>query len=121
VRDVGRAVRLALQKDVSGQVFNICEDRTYSMRLWSEAILDAAGSSAELVRVRDEALPEDLRFTGTVTQHILASGKKAKAMLGWQTSDPIESLRTTVSWHLDHPPADADANFDADDRALASV
>jgi nucleoside-diphosphate-sugar epimerase len=119
VRDVGRAVRLALQKDVAGEVFNICEDRTYSMRMWSQAILDAAGSDAELVRVRDEELPEDLKFTGTMPQHIAASGKKARAMLGWQTSDPMETLGTAVRWHLEHPPADADANFDADDRALA--
>jgi nucleoside-diphosphate-sugar epimerase len=121
VGDVGRAVRLALQKDVAGQVFNICEDRTYSMRMWSEAILDAAGSSAELVRVRDDVLPEDLKFTGTVTQHIAASGKKARAMLGWQTSDPMEMLRTTVRWHLANPPADASSDFEADDRALASL
>jgi nucleoside-diphosphate-sugar epimerase len=121
VRDVGRAVRLALQKDVAGEVFNICEDRTYSMRMWSQAILDAAGSEAELVRVRDDALPEDLKFTGTMTQHIAASGKKARAMLGWETSDPLESLRTTVRWHLAHPPDDATAGFDADDLALATL
>ena len=121
VGDVGRAVRLALEKDASGQVFNICEDRTYSMRMWSQAILDAAGSNAQLVRVRDEVLPEDLKFTGTVTQHIAASGKKAKALLGWETSDPLETLRTTVKWHLANPPADASTDFDADDRALASL
>ena len=118
VGDVGRAVRLALHKDVSGQVFNICEDRTFSMRMWSEAILEAAGSGADLVRVRDEVLPEDLKFTGTMTQHIAASGKKARAMLGWQTSDPMATLRSTVQWHLAHPPADASTDFDADDRAL---
>jgi nucleoside-diphosphate-sugar epimerase len=121
VRDVGRAVKLSIEKDVRGHVFNICEDRTYSMRMWSQAILDAAGSSAQLVRVRDDALPEDLKSTGTMTQHIAASGKRAKAMLGWQTSDPIETLGATVRWHLAHPPADADPNFDHDDRALASL
>jgi len=121
VRDVGRAVRLALEKDVRGQVFNICEDRTYSMRMWSQAILDAAGSSAQLVPVRDEALPEDLKSTGTMSQHIAASGKKAKAMLGWETSDPIETLGATVRWHLANPPPDASTDFEADDRALATV
>jgi len=121
VRDVGRAVLLALRHEVGGEVFNICEDRTYSMRMWSQAILDAASSEAELVRVADDQLPEDLKATGTMTQHIAASGKKARAMLGWQTSDPMETLRTTVRWHLAHPPADADTNFEADDRALASL
>jgi nucleoside-diphosphate-sugar epimerase len=121
VRDVGRAVRLALQKDVAGEIFNICEDRTYSMRMWSQAILEAAGSDAELVRVRDEALPEDLKFTGTMPQHIAASGKKARAMLGWDTSDPMETLRATVRWHLAHPPDDRGADFAADDLALATL
>jgi nucleoside-diphosphate-sugar epimerase len=121
VRDVGRAVRLALTNDVRGEVFNICEDRTYSMRMWSQAILEAAGSDAELVRVRDDVLPEDLKFTGTMSQHIAASGKKARAMLGWTTSDPMETLRTSVQWHLANPPTEASEDFDADNRALATV
>ena len=120
VRDVGRAVRIALAKPVAGEVMNVCEDRTYSMRMWSQAILDAAGSRAELVRVPDEALPEDLKPTGTMSQHIAASAKKARALLGWTTSDPFETLHTTVRWHLENPPADASTDFEADDRALAS-
>jgi nucleoside-diphosphate-sugar epimerase len=120
VRDVGRAVRLALTHDVRGEVFNICEDRTYSMRMWSQAILEAAGSDAELVRVGDDVLPEDLKFTGTMSQHIAASGKKARAMLGWTTSDPMATLRTSVQWHLANPPADASDDFSADDKALVS-
>jgi nucleoside-diphosphate-sugar epimerase len=121
VRDVGRAVQLALQKEVAGEVMNICEDRTYSMRMWSQMILDAAGSDAQLVRVADEALPEDLKLTGTVSQHIAASARKARALLGWTTSDPFETLRTTVRWHLDHPPEEDSADFSADDRALEAV
>ena len=121
VRDVGRAVRLALTRPVEGEVMNICEDRTYSMRMWSHAILEAAGSDAQLVRVPDDALPEDLKPTGTMSQHIAASARKARSLLGWSTSDPFDTLRTTVRWHLDNPPEDASADFAADDRALASV
>lgn len=121
VRDVARAVRLALElPDVSG-VFNICEDRTYSMRMWAQMILDAAESKAELVRVSDDLLPEDLKLTATVLQHIAATARKAREKLGWTTSDPFETLRTTVRWHLAHPPATTDQDFAADDRALASV
>src|SRR2546428_24764 len=104
VRDVARAVSLALQNPVAG-VMNICEDRTYSMRKWSEMILNAAGSSAELVRVRDELLPEDLKETGTMSQHIAVTARKARALLGWEPSDPEETLRTTVRWHLENPTA----------------
>jgi nucleoside-diphosphate-sugar epimerase len=121
VRDVARAVRLALEAPDGGGVFNVCEDRSYSMRLWSQMIVDAAGSKARLVRVPDEALPEDLKLTGTVLQHIAATARKAREVLGWTTSDPFESLRTTVQWHLAHPPANASEDFAADDRALDSV
>jgi len=71
--------------------------------------------------VRDDVLPEDLKSTGTLSQHISASAQKARSMLGWTTSDPAESLRTTVRWHLANPPAKSDPDFSADDLALASV
>ncbi|HEV1991651.1 MAG TPA: NAD-dependent epimerase/dehydratase family protein [Candidatus Dormibacteraeota bacterium] len=122
VRDIARGVHLILQTPAAaGQVFNLCEDRTYSMRMWSRMILVAAGSDAELVRVADDLLPEDLKATGTMTQHIAASARKAKSMLRWTTSDPEASLRTTVRWHIAHPPTNPDPDFSADDRALASV
>ncbi|HEV2034835.1 MAG TPA: NAD-dependent epimerase/dehydratase family protein [Candidatus Dormibacteraeota bacterium] len=122
VRDVARGVRLALESSAaSSEVLNLCEDRSFSMRLWAHMILDAAGFDAELVRVADEVLPEDLKPTGTMTQHIAASGRKARALLGWTTSDPTETLRTTVRWHLDHPPVEQNLDFSADDKALATT
>jgi nucleoside-diphosphate-sugar epimerase len=121
VGDVARAVRLALGKDVQGEVMNVCEDRTFSVGLWSRMILEAAGSEAELVRVPDAALPEDLKLTGTMPQHVLASAHKARRLLGWTTSDPFETLRATVQWHLAHPPEEASTDFADDDRALAAV
>ena len=120
VGDVGRAVERCLETSGSaGQVLNVCEDRTYSMRMWSQMILGAAGSAAQLVRVPDEALPDDLAETGTMSQNIACSAHKARVMLRWQTSDPFETLRSTVGWHLAHQPDDEDADFGADDRALA--
>ena len=125
VRDVARAVRLALETPRVSGVFNVCEDRTYSMRMWARMILAAAGSGAELVHVPDDRLPEDLKLTGTVRQHIIASARKARERLGWTTSNPFETLRTTVRWHLEHPPvappAGAGQDFAEDDRALVPV
>jgi nucleoside-diphosphate-sugar epimerase len=84
-------------------------------------ILEAAGSSAELVRVADEVLPEDLKTTGTMTQHVAASARRARKLLGWTTSDPAETLRATVRWHLAHPPSKPDLDFSPDDRALETA
>lgn len=122
VRDMARGARLALESSsTAGMTLNLCEDRTFSMAMWSRMILDAAGSDAELVRVADEVLPEDLKATGTMTQHIAASACRARTLLGWSTSDPGETLRTTVRWHVAHPPPESGIDFGPDDRALASV
>lgn len=121
VRDIARAIRLALDRPAVSGVLNLCEDKTYSVRLWAQMILDAAGSDAELVRVPDDKLPDDLQETGNRSQHVAASAHKARSVLGWTTSDPTESLRTTVRWHLEHPPSNANEDFAADDRALAAV
>ena len=121
VRDVAHGVHLALKTPAAaGHVLNLCEDLTYSVGMWSRMILDAAGSTAELVRVPDDQLPADLEATGSMSQHIVVSSRKARDMLGWTTSDPEQTLRTTVRWHLDHPPADPDLDFADDDRALHS-
>jgi nucleoside-diphosphate-sugar epimerase len=122
VKDIAHGVHLVLKTpDAAGQVFNLCEDRTYSMRMWSRMILDSAGSSAELVPVAEELLPEDLKPTGTMSQHIACSAQKARSVLGWTTSDPAESLQTTVSWHLANPPPNPDLDFSADNLALGTV
>jgi nucleoside-diphosphate-sugar epimerase len=122
VRDIARGARLTLESTAgTGEVLNLCEDRTFSMGMWSRMILEAAGSDAELVRVADDRLPEDLKPTGTMTQHIPASAFKARAMLGWTTTDPIATLRTTVAWHLENPPADPELDFTGDDRALEAA
>lgn len=122
VRDVARGARLALEHPgAAGEVLNLCEDRTYSVRMWARMILEAAGSDAELVSVPDRLLAEDLTETGNMSQHITATAAKARALLGWQTSDPLESLRVTVLWHLANPPPEPDLDFAADDRALAEA
>jgi nucleoside-diphosphate-sugar epimerase len=119
VRDIARGTKLVLESPATGgMALNLCEDRTFSIRMWSRMILDAAGSDAELVRVEDAALPEDLKATGTMSQHVAASAHRARAMLGWTTSDPFETLRTTVQWHVANPPPDGDPDFSADDAAL---
>ena len=122
VRDLARGIRLALESDLArGEALNLCEDRTYSVGLWSRMILEAAGSDAELVRVADDALPPDLQETGSLSQHILATSMKARTLLGWSTTDPAECLRASVAWHLANPPEEPDPDFGPDDHALETV
>ena len=46
---------------------------------------------------------------------------EAATLLGWRPSDPAETIPVSVRWHLENPPAEADGDFSADDRALAAA
>jgi nucleoside-diphosphate-sugar epimerase len=122
VRDVAAGVRLALESEATvGEVLNLGESRTWSMLLWARHVLEAADSTAELVRVPDVLLPDDLEELGTFAQHLLFDSSKARDLLGWSETDPHEALRRSVAWHLANPPDGAPDDFAADDRALAAA
>jgi nucleoside-diphosphate-sugar epimerase len=122
VRDVAAGIRLALESEACvAEVLNLGEARTWSMGLWARHVLEAAGADAELTRVPDVLLPDDLKLLGTIPQHLLVDSSKARDLLGWTETDPHEALHRSVAWHLANPPQDADADFAADDRALAAA
>lgn len=119
--DVAQAVLAALTSARSaGECLNIVEDQTSPMRLFCEQVISATGASLELVRVPDQMLPPDLKDTGALSQHLLASPAKARQMLGWRDTADHHVLRQVVTWHLDHPPGNPDSDFSADDTALAA-
>lgn len=120
VRDVARAVRLAAEhRDLAGLILNIGEGHTGTIEQWMRAILAAAGSDAELVRVADDAVPDDLSLTRSFAQHLLVSSARARDLLGFRDTPPDEALGHSVRWHLAHPPPDSSPDFSADDQALA--
>lgn len=124
VRDLAAGVRLALESDrAAGEVFNLGEARSASIGLWLRWIVEAAGAEVELVRVPDEAVPDDLMLTRSLSQHLLVDTAKARAVLGYGDTDPREAVHRSVRWHLEHPPAPdgAPERFAADDRALAAA
>jgi nucleoside-diphosphate-sugar epimerase len=105
VRDVARAIRLAVETGAGeGMALNVGERRTLPMVAWARAILDAAGSDAELVVVPDDQLTPEATLTGARSQHVLVDSSKARRLLGWSDSDPREALKASVQWHLAHPP-----------------
>ena len=124
VGDVGRAARLAVEAPadgVEGEIFNICEEKTWPMSRVAQEILDAAGSDAELVRVPNDAVPEDLGVTGYLPQHFLVSSDKARRVLGFTDTPREDAMAATVAWHLGNPPPappDGAPGFEADDAAL---
>jgi len=123
VGDVASAVLAALDRApaASGQVFNVGDLATDTVRDYAHRILAAAGHDAELVTVPEAHLPEDLEDTKSIAQHFLVDSRKAATVLGWRPTDPASTVPVSVAWHLAHPPADSDPDFSPDDRALAAV
>jgi nucleoside-diphosphate-sugar epimerase len=120
--ELARGIRLALEHPAAaGEVFNLCEAQCAPLRLWTEQIIAAASADLALVRVPDEALPEDLKITGEIAQPWLTSPAKAQALLGWLHRNPSDCVRESVNWHLQHPLDSGDGDFDADDRALSTA
>jgi nucleoside-diphosphate-sugar epimerase len=123
VGDVATAVLATLDRPsaASGQVFNVGDLTTGTVRDWALAILAAAGSGASLVSAPEDLVPPDLEDTRSVAQHFLVDSRKAATVLGWRPSDPAETIPVSVRWHLENPPAEVDEDFSADDRALAAA
>lgn len=120
VDDAAQAVRLALTNDgAGGEIFNVCERRTLTVRQWAERIAETANAEIELVTVSDPDVPEDLETTRAIAQHFVCDAAKARGLLGFRETDPDEALARSVAWHLAHPPA-SDGDFAADDAALAT-
>jgi nucleoside-diphosphate-sugar epimerase len=123
VGDVAAAVLAVLDRPerAAGEVFNVAETASRTVRGWMQQILDAAGSVAQLVAVPDDVLPPDLVMSRSVAQHLLVDAAKLRTLLGWQPSRPEASMSASVRWHLDHPPPEPDEDFTADDEALAAA
>lgn len=122
VADVASAVLAALAAPAAaaGQVFNVGELATDTMREYAQRILRSTGYDAELVTVPDGDVPADLAVTRSVAQDFLCDSGKLARTLSWRPTDPELAAGRSVRWHLAHPPPEsADADFTADDHALA--
>lgn len=123
VRDIARGtVQAAADPSTAGEIFNLGEESSWTVRQWAAKIIEAADSSAELVAVPDSSLPPDMQLTGgEIAQHVLVSSAKARTWFGYTDTDPMVALRASVAWHMKNPPENPDADFSADDAALAVV
>ena len=118
--EIARGLRLAAESGLKGEVFNLAEPECAPIRAWVEQILLAADSDAELVRVPDGDLPEDLLLTGEIPQPWWVDTTKAATRLGWVHEPWRGCVERSVRWHLEHPPEPkpGDDDFSADDTAL---
>jgi nucleoside-diphosphate-sugar epimerase len=121
--EIARAIRLAAERAASGaegEIFNLAERETATVRLWIQEILAVAGHEAELVRVPEDQVPDDLGFTAEFPQPLLMDCSKAERELGWVHAPWQECVSKSVRWHLANPPQEV-PSFAADDAALAAA
>jgi nucleoside-diphosphate-sugar epimerase len=123
VGDVASAVLAALDRPAAaaGQVFNVCDPATDTVRDHASRILAAAGYEADLVTVPDALVPGDMDETKSIAQHLLTDSRKAITLLDWRPTDPALTIPISVRWHLANPPSDPSQDFSPDDRALAAA
>ena len=105
----------------AGQVFNVGDPVTDTVRDYAGQILAAAGYPAELVTVPEPLVPDDMEATKSIAQHLLVDSSKAMTRLGWRPTNPAHTIPVSVRWHLANPPAHPDQDFSPDDRALAAA
>jgi nucleoside-diphosphate-sugar epimerase len=117
--ELARGLRLAAENAGAGEVFNLAERTCAPIHLWVEQILEAADHEAELVRVPEDQLPEDLAITGEIPQPWMMDAAKAAQQLGWVHAPAAECVANSVRWHLNNPPPEDPENFTADDVAFA--
>jgi nucleoside-diphosphate-sugar epimerase len=132
ISDVAVAVRIALESAPSGEVYNVSESGTWTIRLLAQKIAEAAGAQMEFVTVGDDRLPADLQITATIGQPLLVDSYKLRSSLGWIETDPEVALHRAVAWELSNTAGDdylefrrdrlggEPADFSQDDEALRS-
>lgn len=120
VGDVASAVLAVLDNPAAaaGEIFNVGDLATDTVRDYARRILMAAGHDAELVTVPDSVLPADLEITKATPQHFLGDCGKLTRSVDWCPGDAGDGIIRSVEWHLNNPPDAASGDFAADDRAL---
>jgi len=122
VTDVASAVEATLRApQARGQVVNLAEPDPVDIRTWMLQIGRGVGTDVDLVRVPDDALPDDLLLTGRRAQHVVVDVTRAHALLGWRPVNVEQRVADSARWHVEHDPCPpwTDQDEARDERALA--
>ncbi len=98
VEDLADAfVRTAARPALRGAVLNVASGEEHAIRDVADRIVRLTGASIHLRAGARSARPGDL-------QHLVGGTDRARRMLGWQASVPLdEGLARTVAWYREHP------------------
>ena len=126
VENVAHAIALAATSDRSaGRIYNVCEEPSVSELAWRSNIAQAMKWPMEFVTLPKERTPKHLWVPGNTAQQMVVTSDRIRNELGYKEPVPTaETLRRTVAWEQQNPPAHVDPqqfNYDAEDAALATA
>jgi nucleoside-diphosphate-sugar epimerase len=123
VEDVAVAIALAAT-DVraTGRVYNVAQPEAYSETKWAQMVASVHGWHGEIVTVPHEVMPESMRSDYDERQEYVVSSDRIRSELGYEERVLLdEGLRRTIEWERANPPAGAESDYEAEDRALAQL
>lgn len=115
--NAAQAVLLAVDNPQAsaGQIYNVSDDRVFSLREWAEIIMEAAGRKLELVDMPYAWARPSYPYMERLPHRVLSTAK-IKSQLGYKDVVPAEEgLRRTVAWLLENRPEPGGAT----EKALA--
>jgi nucleoside-diphosphate-sugar epimerase len=123
VENVAAAIALAATDErAAGQIYNVCEEPSFSELEWARKIAREMRWDGEFVVLSAERTPQHLLRPGNAAQHWAASSARIRRELGYREPVEIEeAIRRTIAWELENPPEGFSAQFDyaAENAAVA--
>ena len=103
--NAAHALLLAIDHPESGgQIYNVAEERTLTLREWVEAIANEMGHRFEFIDM-PWALAKPCHMWATGEFHLVLDNTRIKKELGYRDVVPArEGLKRTVQWFLAHRP-----------------
>ena len=104
--NAAHAVLLAVDQPQksAGQIYNVGDEKTLSLRQWVELITRIMNYDWELVEVPISLARPSIPYVSRI-HHVVFDLTKVKTELGYQDVVPVEeAMRRTVEWYLEHQP-----------------
>ena len=103
--NAAHALLLAIDNPRSaGQIYNVAEDRTLTLREWVQIIGDEMNYKFEYIEL-PWTLAKPSQMWATSEFHVVLDNTKIKKELGYRDVVPAkEGLKRTVQWFLEHQP-----------------
>jgi nucleoside-diphosphate-sugar epimerase len=121
--DVAHALALAVESEErAGRIYHVAWKEAASLVEWVDKVAEVVGWDGRVVPAPFSQLPEAQRFDGNFDQHFVVDSSRIRDELGYEeVVAERAALERTIEWERANPPEDFEADYDAEDAALASL